>query len=49
MGMQMPSWFDIKGLAPGGEEDESGIKSATKEGWFQSNITLFQPVNFLSR
>ncbi|KAK6171997.1 hypothetical protein SNE40_018405 [Patella caerulea] len=28
-GMQMPSWFDIRGLSPDSPEDEEGIKQAT--------------------
>jgi len=29
-GMAMPSWFDIRSLAPGGPEDEEGVKEAAK-------------------
>uniref|UniRef100_A0A2K5JUQ7 Acyl-protein thioesterase 1 n=1 Tax=Colobus angolensis palliatus TaxID=336983 RepID=A0A2K5JUQ7_COLAP len=32
MNMAMPSWFDIIGLSPDSQEDESGIKQAAENG-----------------
>ncbi|XP_076440761.1 acyl-protein thioesterase 1-like [Babylonia areolata] len=29
-GMKMPSWFDIQGLSPSSQEDEAGIKEASR-------------------
>jgi len=40
MGMQMPSWFDIKGLSVNADEDEQGIKKAAVavHGWLDDEI-----------
>ena len=35
MNMAMPSWFDIIGLSPDSQEDESGIKQAAENGEYQ--------------
>jgi len=40
MGMQMPSWFDIKGLNINADEDEQGIKKAAAavHSWLEDEI-----------
>jgi lysophospholipase-2 len=40
MGMQMPSWFDIKSLDASADEDDAGIKAAAKNvhEWIEEEI-----------
>ncbi len=44
MRMQMPSWFDIKGLGANAEQDEAGIKSASKTGSSKSIYVFTLPL-----
>lgn len=46
-GFQMPSWFDLKSLDIGGEEDEAGIRNATKNvhSWISKEIEAGIPSN----
>lgn len=46
-GFQMPSWFDLKSLDIGGEEDEAGIKKAAinVHSWINKEIESGIPSN----
>lgn len=47
MGLQMPSWFDIRSLDARSNEDEAGIKAAAKtvHGWIEEEMKAGIPSN----